>query len=361
MFTAFTCTARSAVRSRAIQAPMMRSYATQGPRVATAAAQSSRRSMVTMAALAGVAAVGITGYSTYPSFMEAAAGAPQTPKQAVGQALPLKDDKSKGTVESSPKALNPKEFVAFKLKEIIPINHNTKLFRFELPDPNAVSGLSIASCVITRCPKPDGSKGYVIRPYTPTSDEEAQGFMDFIIKRYDNGAMSVHIHNMKVGDTLNIKGPIPKWTWKRGDREHVGMIAGGTGITPMLQLIRKIFKDPEDQTTKVTLIFANQTEQDILLKDELDRLAKENPDRFKVVYTLDNTPSNWTCEKGYVTEAMVGKYLPKKDEPKSIIYVCGPDAMLASIAGPKAKDKSQGELGGVLAKMGYAADNVYKF
>ena len=54
------------------------------------------------------------------------------------------------------------------------------------------------------------------------------------------------------------------------------MIAGGTGITPMLQVIRAILKNPRD-TTKLYLIFANQTEEDILLRQELESLQS---DRF---------------------------------------------------------------------------------
>lgn len=48
--------------------------------------------------------------------------------------------------------------------------------------------------------------------------------------------MSKHIANLKVGDTLEMKGPIPKYNWEENKVENVGMIAGGTGITPMVSL-----------------------------------------------------------------------------------------------------------------------------
>lgn len=66
------------------------------------------------------------------------------------------------------------------------------------------------------------------------------------------------------------------------------MSTGGTGITPMLQLARDITKNRETDSTKIALLFANQTEDDILLREELDDLAQQHPDRFKVWYTLDN-------------------------------------------------------------------------
>ena len=54
----------------------------------------------------------------------------------------------------------------------------------------------------------------------------------------------------------------------------------------MLQLIRHITKNPKDKT-KLALIFANQTEDDILLRNELEEVAKNHPDQFKLWYTLD--------------------------------------------------------------------------
>ena len=68
--------------------------------------------------------------------------------------------------------------------------------------------------------------------------------------------MTNHIHDMKEGDTLSFKGPIPKYPWSPNKHDHITLISGGTGITPMYQLIRAIFKNPEDKT-KVSLIFGN--------------------------------------------------------------------------------------------------------
>jgi len=54
----------------------------------------------------------------------------------------------------------------------------------------------------------------------------------------------------------------------------------------MLQLIRHITRDPDD-STEVSLLFANQSENDILLKDELEEVAKTHPAQFKLWYTVD--------------------------------------------------------------------------
>lgn len=122
----------------------------------------------------------------------------------------------------------------------------------------------------------------VIRPYTPTSDVEQRGTVDFLVKKYPDGPMSSHMHDLQPGQRLDIKGPIPKYQWEANKHEHIALIAGGTGITPMWQTANAIFKNPADKT-KVTLIFGNISEEDILLKKEWEHLENTYPQRFRFV------------------------------------------------------------------------------
>lgn len=70
------------------------------------------------------------------------------------------------------------------------------------------------------------------------------------------------------------------------------MIAGGTGITPMLQIIRQVFKD-ENDGTELWLLYANQTESDILLRKELEEVQAAHSERFHLHYTLDRPEEGW--------------------------------------------------------------------
>jgi len=83
------------------------------------------------------------------------------------------------------------------------------------------------------------------------------------------------------------------------------MIAGGTGITPMLQVARAILRGrSKGDTTEVNLIFANVDEKDILLRGDIDQLVDEDS-RFKVHYVLNNPPENWKGGVGFVTGDMI--------------------------------------------------------
>ena len=79
------------------------------------------------------------------------------------------------------------------------------------------------------------------------------------------------------------------------------MIAGGTGITPMLQVMQEVARNPEDKT-KVTLVFANVTEQDILCRKEIDEICASNPQQFSTYYVLDKPPAGWKGGAGYISQ-----------------------------------------------------------
>ncbi|RMD40128.1 hypothetical protein DV735_g5001, partial [Chaetothyriales sp. CBS 134920] len=250
-------------------------------------------------------------------------------------------------------------FLDLKVKEVQDYNHNTKKIVFELPDPDAVSGLHVASAILTKH-KPADKEKPTIRPYTPISDEDAKGHLDLLVKVYPNGPMSTHIHSLKPGDTLAIKGPIPKYAWSPNKHDHITLIAGGTGIAPMYQLVRSIFSNPDDKT-KVSLVFGNIAEEDILLREEFDKLEKKYGDRFKVFYTLDKPSSSWKHGKGYITKELLKEVIPDPKSENIKVFVCGPPPLYKAISGGKVSPTDQGELDGILKELGYTKEQVYKF
>ncbi|KAK2756162.1 NADH-cytochrome b5 reductase [Arachnomyces sp. PD_36] len=250
-------------------------------------------------------------------------------------------------------------WVDLKLANVENLSHNTKRFRFEFDDKENVSGLHIASALLTRYKAPGAEKA-TLRPYTPTSDEDQPGYLELVVKKYPNGPMSEHLHNMAPGQRLEFKGPLPKYQWEANKHDHICLIAGGTGITPMYQLARTIFKNPDDKT-KVTLVFGNVTEDDILLKKELQDLENTYPRRFKAFYTLDKPGKDWTQGAGHINKELLKTVLPEPKEENIKIFVCGPPGMYKAISGGKVSPKEQGELSGILKDLGYNKDQVYKF
>jgi len=185
-------------------------------------------------------------------------------------------------------------------------NTNTNSYRFALPRPQDILGLPIGQHISLAADLTvDGQKKQILRSYTPISSDETPGHFDLLIKSYPTGNISKYVASLQVGQTMKVKGPKGAMVYTPNMVKHFGMICGGTGITPMLQVIRAIIRGREaGDRTKVDLIFANVNPEDILLKEDLDALAREDP-HFKIYYVLNNPPEKWSGGVGFVTAEMI--------------------------------------------------------
>ena len=257
------------------------------------------------------------------------------------------------------KKMEWKGFTEMKLKSSEQVNHNVKKLTFSLPAEDNVTGISAITSLLTRH-TPEGGFIPVFRPYTPVSDNDIPGEVSFMVKKYLNGKGSGKMHSMKPGDSLLFK-TLKEFDYEPNQYSSMLFIAGGSGITPIFQLTRAILRNPKD-TTKISLIYANNSEEDILLRKEFEDLEKEYPGRFQKLFTVSkksNTEDG--VEQGYVTKEMIGKLWPGKQAGQKVL-VSGPPAMVDAIAGAKGGfGWTQGSIGGVLKDLGYLKDDVHKF
>ena len=232
-----------------------------------------------------------------------------------------------GSSSSSSKkssGLNPKEYRKFKLISKKDVSHNTRRFRYALQSADTVLGLPVGQHMMVRVPgfmDPDDAEEHVEKPYTPVSSDDQVGYFELVIKIYPDGRLTPRLDAMAIGEEIEVMGPRGRITYvapgtfnihkpmraeKRRLRlleddtttatatdtvgvlagiKHVAMIAGGTGITPMLQVMMQVCKHADDDT-RLYLIFGNQSIDDILCREELEALAAEH-DNVTVVFTLD--------------------------------------------------------------------------
>lgn len=225
--------------------------------------------------------------------------------------------------------LDAGEFKPLTLAAVEQLTHNTKKFVFALPSPRTRLGLPTGQHITFLAKDAEGKDVY--RPYTPTTDDDTRGRVEFVIKIYPGGKMTQIMDAMAPGDTMLMKGPRGRFAYTRNMRRAIGMIAGGTGITPMYQVAHAILKDPKD-TTAISLVFGNLTADDILIKAELDALAAAHPARFSVHYVLNTPPPGWTGGAGFVTQAMLAERLPAPG-PDVMVLSCGPKPMVDAMKG----------------------------
>ncbi|XP_064161643.1 NADH-cytochrome b5 reductase 3 [Anguilla rostrata] len=250
--------------------------------------------------------------------------------------------------------LEPTVKYPLKLIDKEVISHDTRRFRFALPSPDHILGLPIGKHVYLSA-RIDGS--LVVRPYTPVSSDDDRGFVDLVVKIYfknvnpkfpEGGKMSQYLDSLRLGELVDFRGPGGLLEYKgkgqflvQPDKKSpgeikiassLGLIAGGTGITPMLQLVRAIMKDPSDKTT-CSLLFANQTERDILLREELEEVQARHPDRFQLWFTVDQAPAEWDFSQGFISADMISEHLPAPSDD-SLVLMCGPPPMIQFACNP---------------------------
>ncbi|PON24626.1 cytochrome-b5 reductase [Trichoderma gamsii] len=264
--------------------------------------------------------------------------------------------KSKNRIKPNPNLargwLEPKSYKDLPLIRKDVLSPNVFLFVFQLPKPSDVIGIPIGQHVAIKAAI-DGAD--VSRSYTPVSNNTDLGKLELVIKCYPDGQLTgKYLANLKVGDKVLFRGPKGPMRYRKGLCKKIGMIAGGTGITPMYQLIRAICEDDTD-TTEISLIYANRTEDDILLRKELDTFAKNYPKNLKIWYMLDQPPQKWPYGKGFVTQTVMSSKLPKAS-PDTKVMLCGPPGMVN--ASQKALVAMGFEAPGAVAKI---TDQIFLF
>lgn len=235
---------------------------------------------------------------------------------------------SSGNLLTSENVLSASQFRQFTVLKVTKLSHDSKLIRFEL-HPDKSLGLKIGRHITVRA-EIDGNK--VMRSYTPTTRIDQHGYFDLLVKSYEYGKMSTHLTALRVGQRLEVRGPIGRFHYTVNQHPVLGFIAGGTGITPCLQVIRTILECPDykDDTTQMILFYQNRTEDDILLYNDILTLQTLFPARLATQFFLSNALSTtWGSNatkpnqhKGYISSEMVAQYLQVERCPW--VGLCGP-------------------------------------
>ncbi|MBN1354231.1 MAG: FAD-dependent oxidoreductase [Candidatus Omnitrophica bacterium] len=154
-----------------------------------------------------------------------------------------------------------------------------------------------------------------------------KGYLEFT-KRITASPFSAALAQLKPGDRVRLKMPFGSFTFG-GEYDKIALLSGGIGITPL----RSICKFATDKTldTDIVLLYGNDTEGDIIFRNDFDDMQKKNK-KLRAVYTLTSGKTvngKWEGRRGYINDIMIKEEIP--DFAERVFYICGPPLMVSSL------------------------------
>jgi ferredoxin-NADP reductase len=174
--------------------------------------------------------------------------------------------------------------------------------------------------------------GYSVeRSYSIASQPERSGEVDLTVERIEGGEVSPFMHDVVVpGDRLEVRGPIGGYfVWEAPLGGPLLLVAGGSGVVPLMAMARH--RASAGSSIPARLLFSSRGEDEIIYRDELDRLADAG-DGFAVVHTLTRRqPPGWAGYARRIDEPMLADVLEPLG-PAARAYACGPTALVETVA-----------------------------
>jgi ferredoxin-NADP reductase len=213
------------------------------------------------------------------------------------------------------------------IRRITPRTSRVKSFFFELPKPFAFLA---GQHVDVRLTAPDGYQ--VQRSYSIASAPETPGLLELAIEQLDDGEVSPFFHDVAaVGDEIELRGPFGGYfIWSTQDGGPVILAGGGSGIVPLMSIVRHRFK--RQSRTPMALLFSARTWDDVIYREELLALA-DRKDGFELVIALTRDTARRTGDYARrVDVEMVRETLARLPDVPKHAYLCGSNPFVESAA-----------------------------
>jgi ring-1,2-phenylacetyl-CoA epoxidase subunit PaaE len=175
----------------------------------------------------------------------------------------------------------------------------------------------------------------VRRAYSLCSSPFVDTDLAVTVKRVDDGLMSNWLpDHLKTGSKVKVMEPMGQFTteYTRERKRHLIMFAGGSGITPMMSIIKSLLTQEPDSI--VSLIYCNRDIDSIIFKDTLEEMQTNDEGRLHVIHVLDNAPMNWQGYSGLLNHEMLTKLferIPDWGITNTTYLMCGPEGMMKNV------------------------------
>lgn len=183
--------------------------------------------------------------------------------------------------------------------------------------------------VDVRLTAPDGYSA--VRSYSIASAPNPDGRVQITVERLPNGEVSPYLtQEVMLGDHLELRGPIGGWfVWRSQQTEPVQLIAGGSGIVPLMAMIRS--RASVGSTAPFRLLYSVRGPEAVFYRDELRALSAEHRS-VMVTYAFTRTvPKDWQRSPGRIDRTLIADTTwPANLGPTC--YICGPTPFVEIVA-----------------------------
>lgn len=180
-----------------------------------------------------------------------------------------------------------------------------------------------------RLTAPDGYQAQ--RSYSIASEPERAGEIDLTVELIPDGEVSSHMHGvLKPGDLIEVRGPIGGYfVWEASDPRPLGLVAGGSGVVPLMAMLRHRAAAHGEQPTR--LLYSSRTADDVIYADELERLGSADQGA-QILQTLTRgAPDGWTGYARRIDADMLREVIgPLGSDVR--VFLCGPTLLVESVA-----------------------------
>ena len=169
------------------------------------------------------------------------------------------------------------------------------------------------------------------RSYSIASEPERAGEVDITVERIGDGEVSSYLHDVLiVGDRIELRGPIGGYfVWEAGMTDPLLLIAGGSGVVPLMSMIRHRIATGANNPT--SLLYSSRSLEDVIYYNELDRLSGANGG-LKIFHTLTRSqPKDWTGYARRIDQAMLEEVAGPLGTSVQV-FICGPTLMVEGAA-----------------------------
>jgi ferredoxin-NADP reductase len=177
------------------------------------------------------------------------------------------------------------------------------------------------------------SDGYsAVRSYSIACAPNSERRVELTVERLSNGEVSPYLtRELKVGDQLELRGPIGGWfVWRTQQTEPIQLVAGGSGIVPLMAMIRS--HASARSTAPFRLLYSVREPGAVWYREELKSLSDRNHSVSTAYAYTRVAPKNWPRPPSRIDAALIDETTwPSKLVPTC--YVCGPTSFVEIAAG----------------------------